>query len=116
MRFAAVEVFGARFQMFMQVFLRGVVGFWRTFGVFYMRLLRFAVKTNFSAKHIFNKEYFLQRIFAAKTNFPINTNFPIKPVFNKKHSLKEYFELFPKYTPALRLEGRDPNRLAAKSP
>lgn len=74
MRFAAVEVFGARFQMFMQAFFfffffEGVVGFWRTFGVFYMRLLRFAAKTNFSAKHIFNKEYFLQRIFAAKTNF-----------------------------------------------
>lgn len=73
MRFAAVEVFGARFQMFMQAFFffffEGVVGFWRTFGVFYMRLLRFAAKTNFSAKHIFNKEYFLQRIFTAKTNF-----------------------------------------------
>lgn len=81
MRFAAVEVFGARFQMFMQVFLRGVVGFWRTFGVFYMRLLRFAVKTNFSAKHIFNKEYFLQRIFAAKTNFSYKYKFSYKTCF-----------------------------------
>ena len=81
MRFAAVEVFGARFQMFMQVFLRGVVGFWRTFGVFYMRLLRFAAKTNFSAKHIFNKEYFLQRIFTAKTNFSYKYKFSYKTCF-----------------------------------
>lgn len=68
-------------------------------------------QNTFLIRNICCKEYLLQ-----KQIFPINTNFPIKPIFNKKHSLKEYFELFPKYTPALRLEGRDPNRLAAKSP